>query len=292
MPGELAVHGFVDVLVTGSHHLRRAEHADEPDQQAGDGGLKILGPAGQCLEPGTQLANAGGKRYGSQTADDPEDRIGDEFGGIPELRPAGIRKSGSEPRNQRMTTTLETAERTTEPRMPAVQRPMTSSMTKSTAEIGALKAAASPAAAPTGRDQAHSLPRQMQAASEGRGDTGADLQRRIFGPQGVSRSDGQRRRDELADGGAEGNIAVIDVERGLGLIDPAAARSRENVDDQHGDDQAGEAGGQQHPDGRERVARSQEIDAAPLNGEAEADNGEGGEDSDEDRKDQEEMLFA
>ncbi len=34
--------------------------------------------------------------------------------------------------------------------MPAVQRPMTSSITKSTAEIGALNAAASPAAAPTG----------------------------------------------------------------------------------------------------------------------------------------------
>ena len=49
-----------------------------------------------------------------------------------------------------MTTTLDTAERTTEPRMPAVQRPMTSSITNRTAEIGALKAAANPAAAPTG----------------------------------------------------------------------------------------------------------------------------------------------
>ena len=50
----------------------------------------------------------------------------------------------------RITTTLDTAESTTEPRMPALQRPITSSITNSTAEIGALNAAASPAAAPTG----------------------------------------------------------------------------------------------------------------------------------------------
>ncbi len=62
----------------------------------------------------------------------------------------GMRNIASGPRNQRITTTLETAERTTEPRMPAVQRPMTSSMTNSTAAMGALKAAARPAAAPTG----------------------------------------------------------------------------------------------------------------------------------------------
>lgn len=61
-----------------------------------------------------------------------------------------MRKSDSEPRNQRITTMLDTAESTTDPRMPAVQRPMTSSMTNSTAEMGALKAAANPAAAPTG----------------------------------------------------------------------------------------------------------------------------------------------
>ncbi len=55
------------------------------------------------------------------------------------------------------------------------------------------------------------------------------------------------------------------------------------MNDQHGDDQAREAGRQQEPDWRERVSRSQEIDAAPLDGEAEADDGECGEDSDEDR---------
>ena len=61
-----------------------------------------------------------------------------------------MRKSDSEPRNHRITTTLEMADSTTDPKMPAVQRPITSSITNSTAEMGALNAAASPAAAPTG----------------------------------------------------------------------------------------------------------------------------------------------
>ena len=93
----------------------------------------------------------------------------------------------------------------------------------------------------------------MQAAAEGRGDAGADLQRRIFRPQGVSRADGQRRRDELANGSTEGNVAVIDVERGFGLIDPAPPRPREDMNDQHRDDQAREARRQQHPHWREGV---------------------------------------
>jgi len=45
-----------------------------------------------------------------------------------------------------MTTTLEIAERATDPRMPALQRPITSSITNNTAEMGALNAAANPAA--------------------------------------------------------------------------------------------------------------------------------------------------
>ncbi len=85
LPGELAVHGFVHVLVAGSHDLRRTQDTDESDQQTCDGGLKILGPARQRLEPGTQHANAGGKRHRSQTADDPKDGIGDEFRGMLQL---------------------------------------------------------------------------------------------------------------------------------------------------------------------------------------------------------------
>jgi hypothetical protein len=61
-----------------------------------------------------------------------------------------MRNMGSAPQNQRATTTLEMAERTMEPRTAALHWPMTSSMTKRMAEMGALKAAARPAAAPMG----------------------------------------------------------------------------------------------------------------------------------------------
>src|SRR5580704_5919217 len=61
-----------------------------------------------------------------------------------------MRKIGSDPQNERATTTLEMAERTIEPRTAALHWPITSSMTKRMAEMGALKAAASPAAAPMG----------------------------------------------------------------------------------------------------------------------------------------------
>ena len=50
----------------------------------------------------------------------------------------------------RMVTTLETAASTIAPSTPALHVPITSSITNSTAEIGALNAAASPAAVPTG----------------------------------------------------------------------------------------------------------------------------------------------
>jgi len=49
-----------------------------------------------------------------------------------------------------MVTTLETAASTIAPSTPALQVPITSSITNRTAEIGALNAAAKPAAAPTG----------------------------------------------------------------------------------------------------------------------------------------------
>src|SRR5665213_3742099 len=57
---------------------------------------------------------------------------------------------GSDPQNHRATTTLEIAASTIDPSTAALHCPITSSMTKRIAEIGALNAAARPAAAPTG----------------------------------------------------------------------------------------------------------------------------------------------
>src|SRR5277367_2893342 len=64
-----------------------------------------------------------------------------------------MRKIGSDPQNQRATTTLEIAERTIEPRTAALHWPITSSMTKRMAEMGALEAAARPADAPMGANK-------------------------------------------------------------------------------------------------------------------------------------------
>src|ERR1700691_1420938 len=63
-----------------------------------------------------------------------------------------MRNIGSAPQNQRATTTLEIADSTIEPRTAALHRPITSSTTKRIAEIGALNAAARPAAAPIGEN--------------------------------------------------------------------------------------------------------------------------------------------
>jgi len=52
--------------------------------------------------------------------------------------------------NTRIVMTADTAASTIAPRTPALQVPITSSITKITEEMGALKAAAMPAAAPTG----------------------------------------------------------------------------------------------------------------------------------------------
>jgi len=76
------------------------------------------------------------------------------------------------------------------------------------------------------------------------------------------------------------------------LIDSAAARQREDVNDEPGDDQAGHGRCQQKPRRRERISRSQQIEAAPVNGETEADPREPGENTDEDRKDEEETFLA
>ena len=55
LPGVLLVHGLVDVVVAGAHHLRKLD-ADQADQQARGGGLEILRPAGYCRSLGRREA--------------------------------------------------------------------------------------------------------------------------------------------------------------------------------------------------------------------------------------------
>ena len=120
----------------------------------------IIRPATRRLQipgPGRQRAQARPQR-GDQldederhgAADQAERGVGEQLGADAPDDTAVHETAARRPRNHCSVTTLATAGSTTAPRTPAVQRPMTSSMTNSTAVIGALNAAARPAAAPIG----------------------------------------------------------------------------------------------------------------------------------------------
>jgi len=86
----------------------------------------------------------------------------------------------------------------------------------------------------------------------------------------MTRTNGERRRDELADRRLQRNVTVVNVERRFGLVDATPPRQGEDVNDQHRYDQARESRRQQKPGRRERVARPQKIDTAPVDGKTEA----------------------
>ncbi len=56
MPQILAVHGMIDDLVPGAHHLGKTEEADASDEQAGGGGKHGLRPARERTQPRSQGA--------------------------------------------------------------------------------------------------------------------------------------------------------------------------------------------------------------------------------------------
>ena len=85
----------------------------------------------------------------------------------------------------------------------------------------------------------------MKSTPEHGSQTGADLQRGILRPQGVSRADGQGCSNEFADRGTKRNISVVDVERRFGLVNSTASGQRENVNHENGDDKSREARRQQ-----------------------------------------------
>src|SRR5581483_10201029 len=142
------------------------------------------------------------------------------------------------------------------------------------------------------RDEPHSLAREVQPAPDGRGETGAHLQRGIFRTEGVSAADGKRRGDELPDDGAKGNGAVVDVDGGLGLIDAAAASAREEAHHQKRDEQSGRGRGRQGAQWRGGESRAEHPQARPFNGETEADHGQAGVHADHNRQQQEVLFFA
>src|ERR1700735_1244221 len=89
----------------------------------------------------------------------------------------GMRKSGSLPRNERTITTLETAESTTDPRMPALQRPMTSSMTKKDGGKGRVESCSEACGSAHWSHEPKLFTGNLQPAAQGRRDAGSDLKR-------------------------------------------------------------------------------------------------------------------
>ena len=138
-----------------------------------------------------------------------------------------------------MTTALETAASTIAPRALALHVPITSSITNNTAEMGALNAAARPAAAPTGASSLQLVPGKFQTPAERGSDSRSHLQGRIFRTKRLAAADRQRTRQKFSDDGSEGHVPVEYVDGGLGLVHAAAAGAGKEFLDQKSDDQAG-----------------------------------------------------
>ena len=81
-PGELTVHGLVDVLIAGAHDLRGSEKADEADEESGSGRLKILRPAGKSFQTRAEVGDELGENDGGDASNDAERGVGEEFDGL------------------------------------------------------------------------------------------------------------------------------------------------------------------------------------------------------------------
>ncbi len=134
---------------------------------------------------------------------------------------------------------------------------MISSSENSTAAIGVLKAAASAAARADRNQRLDLLLAEAEPPGDHRGEPGADLDRGPFASQRDPARQRGRAAEELADHGAEGDLAVADERARLGLGNAAAAGVREVAEEQvAGDERAqrrhqhpapGRASGRIHP---------------------------------------------
>ena len=241
LPGELAVHGLIHGIVTGAHDLRSAEKCDEANEESGERGLKILRPARKGFEAGAKIADGLGEEHGGESADDAENGVGDEFGGTLEGgdRNAEQRLAAEKPAHDHDAGDRGENDGTEDAGAPASDDFFND---EQDGGDGSVEGGGESGGGADGSHQAKFFAGDLQPAAESGGDAGADLQRRIFRTERLSGADGERGADEFSDRGAEGNESVEDVERGLGLVDAAAADAGKDVEHQHGDDQASDGG--------------------------------------------------
>jgi hypothetical protein len=105
-------------------------------------------------------------------------------------------------------------------------------------------------------------------------------------------ADGDSGTDELSDGGAKWNESVKNVKGGLGLVNAAAADAGEHMHYEYGHDQAGKRRNREEPPIMVLRQRAKQGKVRPVNGKAETDYRQAGEDSDEDTQDQKKYFFV
>src|SRR3954452_20272965 len=195
-------------------------------------------PRRQPLEARTQITDSGGKHSRGKAADDAENGVRDQFGWTLEFdgRNAEQRFRAEEPAHHHDTGDGREHDGAEDAGGPTADDLFNDEQDGGDRRIECGSKASCRA---DRSDEPHAVAGKAHAGSDRRGNAGADLQGWIFGAERESCTYGEGRGDELADGGAEGNVAVEDVERGLGLIDAAAARQMEDVNDHFGDDKAG-----------------------------------------------------
>ena len=128
-------------------HRRHREHAGD---EAADAGVRPLRQRGEVAEGAAQLEQAVGEGHRDEPARDAEQRVDEQRGGM--VEPVGLRHFDDRVHAEHLRSmTAASAAATTTPESTAwSSEPTISSMVKVTAAMGALKAAAMPAATPTG----------------------------------------------------------------------------------------------------------------------------------------------
>ena len=265
------MHGMIDGFVTGAHHLGKSEEADAADEQTSHGGLIDLGPIRKRAEPGTQGGEQAGKEDGSKSADETQDSVGQQLAVVaqgdggnseqglraPEMAGDDDTGNGGE---------HDGAEDGGAPRANDFFN------NKQNGGDGRVESSGQAGSRADRSEQAKAFAAEMQSTADQRSDAGADLQRWIFGSEGVAGTDGEGGGNEFSDHGANGNVAVVDVERGLGLIDAAAASLGEEVFDQEAEQQADQHGSKQQTILTRVRHGAEQPHAQPLDGHAEADD--------------------
>ena len=142
------------------------------------------------------------------------------------------------------------------------------------------------------RDQPHFFARKVQPASECGSDARTHLQRGVLGAQGLPAADRERAHQEFPDDGVERDVAVVNVNGGLGLGDSAAAHVGEKPQHQEGQNQPREGGHHDHAHRPGSERRAQQPQSRVIDGDAETHHCEPGKKPDDHRKQKEKIILA